>query len=85
MTESELKAIEDRVARASPPPWRHTVLDLPENNHNLVIEFDQGGRVTKDMWDMGFDDVEFLAHAREDIPALLAEVRRLKEKCNDQS
>lgn len=92
MTESKLKAIEERAEKATPAPWQHG--------------FDDGsGRVTKDAdWPQGayivrgddtivtggnfegiacgveeLADADFIAHARQDVPALIAEVRRLRE------
>lgn len=73
MTEEQLKEIEARANAATPGPWK--------------VEWDYNGlRVSEgeskeDYWDtFANDDVDlpFMSHAREDIPKLLAEVRRLR-------
>ena len=82
MKTEELKAIEERAAKAWRGPWA------------CVIDTDRGpfdGRpryeiVSRDDVQPGYsvsavmepEDCEFMAHARADIPALIAEVRKLR-------
>ncbi len=76
MNEQELEQIEARAAKATPGPW--------EVDNDLSVYTKDGGHGTP--WTL-FDTVgnegednpnaDFIAHAREDIPALIAEVRRL--------
>lgn len=82
MTEKELKAIEERANKAWKGPWA------------CVVDTDRGpfdGRpryevVSRDDVQPGYSvsavmekvDCEFMAHAREDVPALIAEVRQLQ-------
>lgn len=75
MTETELKVIEERAAKAT---------GVPELEHDfaridvLVDEFEQGGRWKNHTKMMRvLEALQFAAHARQDVPALLAEVREL--------
>lgn len=68
----DLDAIEARCAAATSDPW---VVD-----HNAEgeawLRFPQGGWISAEWrWE---HDAEFASHARTDVPALLALVRRLK-------
>lgn len=79
MTDEELNIIEARANAATEGPWRY--------EDDAVIEVRSGG----DAWicqtfSKGEEDFinhkgngEFIAHARTDIPALIAEIRRLKD------
>lgn len=73
--QEQLNAIKERVANATPGPW-------------LVEESRYEGRFNAASADenydlpaclMGIEDAEFVTHAREDVPALVAEVERLRE------
>lgn len=80
MTSEELQAIKERVAKATAGPWEWRV-DCYDfwlaSNHFTVADsfgYDDGDstiRVSK-------ADAEFIAHARQDVPTLVAEVERLK-------
>jgi hypothetical protein len=69
MTEDELQAIEARAAAATLGPWFGQSTGIYGNGFQLV------GRAP----DTAATDLEFIAAARTDIPALVAEVRRLRE------
>lgn len=64
----ELQAIKERAEKAMPAPW-HT------NSENEIL-IDNDGRLGKMI--RGYD-AEFIVHAREDIPTLIAEIERLRE------
>lgn len=64
----QLNAIKERAAKATPGPWYH-------NRHN-EISTPNGARLAQTVTGL---DAEFIAHAREDVPALVAEVERLEE------
>ncbi len=81
MDEATLQAIEERANKATPGKW--TVENHP-NDYAVVaphpvepsityIAFIDGGLSNDSKY-----DTEFIAYAREDVPALIAEVRRLK-------
>ena len=72
LNDEELREIEQRAEKATPGPWKvesSTEGDWVLDNRDDVIAgtFVQEG------------DADFIAHAREDVPALIAEVRRLRE------
>ena len=74
----DLEAIEARAKAAAPGPWSQK-----PNPFACAPEITNGERdIAKVLLWMGSEDCEafknadFIAHAREDIPALLAEVRR---------
>ncbi len=75
MSAADLKAIRERVAAASNGPWRQ---EYGWNNGGMatgyfyIPEHNGGAKV-----EMLADDTAFIAHAREDVPALLADVDRL--------
>ena len=82
MTKQEIDAIRARCEAAAPGPWKHhygddyAVVMFPgEGTSNASV------RVAEDEWDDSFSgNAKFIAHAREDIPRLLAEVRVLRQE-----
>lgn len=90
MTLEELGEIEARAESATDGPWHHyrDVAGLPDIP--VVGCYDDARRdyvAICDCWGQDFDvprdrdyraDADFIAHAREDVPALVAEVRRLR-------
>ncbi|MHB8406220.1 MAG: hypothetical protein ACYDCJ_12435 [Gammaproteobacteria bacterium] len=62
----DLDAIEARANAATPGPW-----DTDEYDGGLRSTV-TAGPITSD------EDYDFIAHARTDVPALIAEVRRLR-------
>lgn len=95
MTEKQLEEIKERCEAATPGPWRWryrtfltecgeyedhpsvstvtdcTICDLGDSNSYCS---DGNGIYDED------SDAEFIAYAREDIPALLEEIEKLKEE-----
>lgn len=69
----DLDAIKARMEAASPGPWHHGERCVWEVYDVVVSDGDDGtgGAIHP-------GDAEFIAHAREDIPALIAEVERLR-------
>ena len=77
MTEDELATIDARATEATPGPWSY-----PGDPWTFV--HDASGRSLLDLDEpRGFEqtqrDAAFIAASREDVPALVAEVRRLRE------
>lgn len=72
MTKQELDAIRERCEKAPAGPWSNigdwAIIQGKDPNHGNLI-----GSVNKEA-------AEFIAHAREDIPALLAEIVRLQDE-----
>ncbi|MGH9225799.1 MAG: hypothetical protein ACRD2W_18895 [Acidimicrobiales bacterium] len=92
MTEAEVWPIEDnelddmemRAAAATPGPWRDFIEARDDFSGNDFIETGGGGDGQPDMYvrleaaPAPAADLEFIAHARQDVPRLVAEVRRLR-------
>lgn len=79
MNQAQLNAIKERVAKASPGPWESEEtteghIDIFNPNQDYAIC--QTGNETYDCLNDG--DTEFIKHAITDVPALVAEVERLK-------
>lgn len=84
----DLEAIRQRVESSTPGPWLAVegalgdpangpdhirVLQAPHvDAHSALLRMDGHDQ-------QGSDDATFIAHAREDVPALLAEVERLRD------
>jgi hypothetical protein len=84
----ELEAIRNRTEAATPGPWyaedgtKHPLVTRP---FMLIYppdeeDADTGGWVFGEI--SGQSDAEFIAHARQDVPKLLAEIERLKNVLN---
>lgn len=79
MTQERLDAIREREAKATAGPW-----DVEGSAYCgpldtlTVYPVEDGGALAyvQPSW----EDAEFIAHAREDVPALLAEVERLRTR-----
>ena len=75
MTDEELTAIKVRAEAAAPGPWTlrkgdlHTIEGTDPPHYRVMSRF-----LATD------EDTAFIIHAREDIPALLAEVERLRAR-----
>ncbi|MGE7843942.1 hypothetical protein ACQKNX_24550 [Lysinibacillus sp. NPDC093712] len=86
MTPEQLNAIKERLAKATPGPWGFDKGDnLREDRRPAVVEhFDyEHGEwfIHGDIADIS--DATFIAHARQDIPALVAEIERLRAELTD--
>lgn len=90
MKEAELKAIRKRAEAATDGPWRvgcgSVETDSPEHQSvsswwggtsNNICNLNDGEYIENSNED---SDAEFIAHAREDVPALLAEIERLRKQ-----
>jgi hypothetical protein len=74
MTDDELKAIEARAHAATPGPWEGF------DGYVLVPSVGAVEFVTDNpSFGDSSNDTEFIASARTDVPALVAEVRRLQD------
>jgi hypothetical protein len=74
-----LEEIEDRVARAALGPWRSYVEGRDHTSgSSFIMTGSQGARGTDiELIGASADDQDFIAAARQDVPALVNEVRRL--------
>ena len=82
MTELNLAPIKDRLARATPGPWR--VWQNPHKKSDVAVETAWSHSDCEGDTELITDylptcgDAEFIAHSPEDIAALLAEVEKLR-------
>ena len=93
MTEQELKTIEERYRATSAGPWKSCI---EGRDHDSGDDFIMTGiNENENIWspNRGTDiyligasqaDQEFIAHAKQDIPRLLEEVRKLKRLINNR-
>jgi hypothetical protein len=86
ISDEDLDAIESRSAAATPAPWWSWIEGRDgtsgesfigrgragARHSDLYLSTDPGERVSN-------EDHDFIAHARQDVPELLAEVRRLRQ------
>jgi hypothetical protein len=81
MTAPDLDAIEERANAATPGPWHVDDEDYAEaiyaaDDVTTVIAGGRWGGEARVFETT--EDARFIAHARTDVPALVAEVRRLR-------
>ena len=90
-SEDELDGIASRADRASPGPWESLVEGrdhfsgddfirtggLDDEAPDMYVSL-AGGRVGPGPVPAGADDLDFIAAARQDVPRLVQEVRRLR-------
>ncbi len=89
----DLEAIKARIEAATTGPWTHEIGEysgdnwligslylgtgLDNNTHTVHVTTDHIH--ASELWGEGAGgDADFIAHAREDVPALVAEVERLQ-------
>lgn len=73
----DLGAIEARANAASRGPWEHG-MEYEQQDPGDYVSTAWGGIVVCSDQAPTPADAEFIAHAREDVPTLAAEVRRLR-------
>lgn len=82
ITEEELKQIELRCSRAQPGPWKAFIEGRDHESGSNFIMTGEGNRRGEDIEVLGATeaDYDFIANARQDIPKLIQEIRRLKKQ-----
>lgn len=95
LTELELNAIAARAAAATPGPWRNHDTHLGQYGYAATVLSGKGNdtdlrawlpSMSQKPWDEArnvWADAAFVAAAREDVPALLAEIARLNALAAD--
>ncbi|MGY1579204.1 hypothetical protein [Streptomyces sp. MN13] len=80
LTDARLAEITARVEAATPGPWRTDGWEIYQGGEGEAPDLMKwiGETCRVDDYDGSRNDADFIAHAREDVPALLAEVQRLK-------
>jgi hypothetical protein len=89
LSETELAEIERRAEQASPAPWESFIEAREPIGGGDVIRIGGFDDSQPDMYVQHYlgtesvpvpaADLDFIAHARQDIPRLVAEVRRLRD------
>ncbi|EMN5132508.1 hypothetical protein RVV79_005679 [Burkholderia contaminans] len=87
MNEEMLNEIEARCKAATPGPWVSYVEGRDhESGSNFIMTGPEGARGEDiELSGATVEDQDFIAHARQDIPALLAEIRRLMDMLKSKS
>ena len=75
ITEEELQAIETRCARATTGPWQSFV---EGRDHTSGSNFIRTAGEDIELSGASVADQDFIAHARQDVPRLVTEIRRLR-------
>lgn len=81
ITDEELQAIQLRCDAATPGPWKSFIEGRDhQSGSNFIMTGEEDSR-NEDIELTGASeaDQDFIAHARQDIPRLLEEIKRLKE------
>ncbi|MGX9116185.1 hypothetical protein ACWTU6_05715 [Mesorhizobium sp. BHbsci] len=78
LSELELQEMEARVAAAQAGPWKSWVEGRDFLGGSNFIQTGQGADRGEDIEMTGATDQDFMAAARQDVPRLIAEVRRLR-------
>ena len=81
LSEAELEAIAKRVAAAQPSPWKSFVEGRDHTSGSSFIRTGEGTSRGNDIEVTGASvgDQDFIASARQDVPLLLDEIRKLKD------
>jgi hypothetical protein len=79
MTDERKQAIRVRCEAATPGPWRSGPIYYDESEWQItyadvIIDADETKRIAS----VYPQNADFIAHARQDVPALLAEIERLE-------
>lgn len=77
MTDKELKKIEVRCSKATPGPW---VSYIEGRDHESGCDFIMTSGEDIELTGATHDDQDFIANARQDIPALINEIYNLKSE-----
>lgn len=80
ITDEELNEIGDRCAKAQPGPWKAYIEGRDHESGDDFIMTGEGKVRGEDIQLLGATqaDYDFIANAKQDIPKLINEIRRLK-------
>ena len=82
INETEIKQIQERCERATKGPW---ISFVEGRDHTSGSSFIRTSGDDIELTGASTDDQDFIAHARQDVPALLEEICRLRKILNDNS
>lgn len=83
MDPAELEMIKNRCAQATPGPWKSFVEGRDHTSGSNFIMTGNGGEDFELSGGGTVADQDFIAHARQDIPRLLAEIERLRRNAGE--
>ena len=80
LSDEQIKLIDERCTSATPGPWLSYVEGRDFESGSSVIVRGENGQES-DLYLLGgtIADQDFIAHARQDIPLLLDEIKRLRK------
>ena len=76
MKDTEIKQIQERCERATKGPW---ISFVEGRDHTSGCSFIRTAGDDIELTVASADDQDFIAHARQDIPALIEEICRLRK------
>jgi hypothetical protein len=81
ITEQELKEIELRCSKAQSMPWKAYIEGRDHESGSSIIKTGESDQRGEDIDIVGATnaDFDFIAHARQDVPRLIAEIRMLMQ------
>lgn len=82
MKDTEIKQIQERCERATKGPW---ISFVEGRDHTSGCSFIRTAGDDIELTGASADDQDFIAHARQDIPALIEEVCRLRKILDDNN
>jgi hypothetical protein len=87
LTNEELDQIESRCNRASPGPWKPMVEGRDHTSGSSFIMTGTTESPGNDIELLGatVEDQDFIAASRQDVPRLVAEVRRLRSEAEQRA
>ena len=78
MTKKELKEIEERCNKSTKGPWKSIIEGRDQTSGSSFIMTDgEDIYISNPLFD---NNQDFIASAKQDIPKLIAEIRKLKSK-----
>ena len=78
MSEAELLEIEKRLSLTKPGPWKAIIEGRDQTSGSSFIQTADYENSDIELIGASEADYDFIAFAREDIPKLISEIRRLK-------
>lgn len=93
LTSEQLEEIRERESKATPGPWStyHCTMIFGGDDRVCSIETEDGDWIAVSdcsasgdcLHDLNKEDSKFIAHARQDIPALLETIEKLKKQATE--
>jgi hypothetical protein len=82
LSEEEIAEVRQRCENATPGPWKSYIESREKMSGS---DFIMTGAEDIYLTGATMADQEFIAHARQDIPKLISEIKRLKQLLSDRA